>query len=250
MGKLRNQAGFTGLEGILIVLVVAVIGFGGYYVWHTQKTKSSTATTSAKTITSKQTSKPTTTPVNPYAGWLSYVSNTEKAMFKYPNTWKTSPPKISSNFPEADGVTITSPSGTITVNWLSAISGLGGACDNTVAPKDGGCPSLAVISSTPVVNASGLYVIEATLTSDGNTYQPWIGLNTSDLKSGQIMPYATFWGRNNASLANAGGQKQLVFFNTNGIYIGGPKLNTADAQAWFNNGEAQQAKLILASFSY
>jgi flagellin-like protein len=34
---MKNQKGFTAIEGLLILIAVTLIGFVGYYVWHTQK---------------------------------------------------------------------------------------------------------------------------------------------------------------------------------------------------------------------
>jgi hypothetical protein len=33
----KTQKGFALVEGLLILLILAVIGFGGYYVWHSQR---------------------------------------------------------------------------------------------------------------------------------------------------------------------------------------------------------------------
>lgn len=38
-GAMKNQKGFTLVEGLLIVLIMAVIGFGGYTVWNNSKDK-------------------------------------------------------------------------------------------------------------------------------------------------------------------------------------------------------------------
>lgn len=71
MGTMKqNQQGFTLVETLLIILIVAVIGFGGYYVWHSQHTSSSTTTKS-------------TAP----AGWKTYISTTDKFSTVYPATW-------------------------------------------------------------------------------------------------------------------------------------------------------------------
>lgn len=33
----KTQKGFALIESLLIILILTIIGFGGYYVWHTQK---------------------------------------------------------------------------------------------------------------------------------------------------------------------------------------------------------------------
>jgi len=45
----KNQSGFALIEGLLIILIIAIIGFGGYYVWHTQKQTDKTLDTAAAT---------------------------------------------------------------------------------------------------------------------------------------------------------------------------------------------------------
>lgn len=39
---LKNHKGFTITEGLLVVLILSLVGFGGYYIWHTQKDKNTT----------------------------------------------------------------------------------------------------------------------------------------------------------------------------------------------------------------
>lgn len=45
--KNKFQAGFTLVEGLLIILIVTIIAFGGYYVWQNQNDKDATESTSA-----------------------------------------------------------------------------------------------------------------------------------------------------------------------------------------------------------
>ena len=45
----KRQSGFALIEGLLIILILAIIGFGGYYVWHTQKQTDKTLDTAAAT---------------------------------------------------------------------------------------------------------------------------------------------------------------------------------------------------------
>ena len=35
--KLKNQKGFTLVEGLLIILIVTIVGFASWYVWGKQK---------------------------------------------------------------------------------------------------------------------------------------------------------------------------------------------------------------------
>jgi hypothetical protein len=54
----KTQSGFSLVEGLLIILILAIIGFGGYYVWHTQKqtdkTLDTAVTTSQKAASNSQ----------------------------------------------------------------------------------------------------------------------------------------------------------------------------------------------------
>lgn len=55
MIKNKNQNGIALIETLLIILILVIIGFGGYYVWHTQKqtdkTLNQASSTSQKTVT-------------------------------------------------------------------------------------------------------------------------------------------------------------------------------------------------------
>jgi len=251
MGKLnKNEQGFGAIEGIIIVAVVVLLGVVGYMVYKNHNKTTPTATTTTPVATTTPTTTPTPKAVDPYAGWKTYTSKTEKASFKYPSDWKSITPPLESNEPGADAFTVASPSGEVKVSWMSAISGLGGACDDTIAPKNGGCPAITVISSKSIKGASGLNVISAIVTNNGSTYQPWIGVNTSDFKNGQNTAYVTFFGRHNSSLPTANGEKQLMFFGTSGPSMSGPKLSQTDAKAWLSKSEVQKAKLIYESLTY
>ena len=52
----KRQSGFALVEGLLIILILAIIGFGGYYVWHSQK---SIDKTNADTLKASQSSAST-----------------------------------------------------------------------------------------------------------------------------------------------------------------------------------------------
>jgi len=253
----QNELGFGAVEVILVIVIVVLIGAVGWMVFKNHiktTTPLQSKTTNCSTepeLTAECAAK--NSPVqaqDPYAGWETYTSSTEKASFKYPSTWKSVTPPLASNEPGADVFTVASPSNAIDVSWMSAITGLGGYCDGTITPKDGGCPVITVLSSDAIKGASGLKVVSAIITYDGTSYQPWIGVNTADFGSGAKSPYITFFGRNNSSLTNTSGQKQLMFFGTSGPGMKGPSLTKVEATTWFNKSEIQQAKLIFASLSY
>lgn len=56
----KTQKGFALVEGLLITLILVIIGFGGYYVWNTQK---NTDKTNADTLKASQ-STPAVSAVN------------------------------------------------------------------------------------------------------------------------------------------------------------------------------------------
>jgi hypothetical protein len=86
MNKLiRDNKGFSIVEGLLVLLTLAVIGVAGYFVSkHIDTKKTTTTTTTATTIT------------NPYAGWKDYCDITVKLCFKYPSTWTDNDGSITS----------------------------------------------------------------------------------------------------------------------------------------------------------
>lgn len=57
----KTQTGFALIEGLLIILILAIIGFGGYYVWNTQKnvdkTSKETVNTSQSAATTSSSDK-------------------------------------------------------------------------------------------------------------------------------------------------------------------------------------------------
>ncbi len=57
----KNQKGIALIETLLIILILVIIGFGGYYVWHTQKQTdkilNQAAATSQKTTATKPAQK-------------------------------------------------------------------------------------------------------------------------------------------------------------------------------------------------
>lgn len=108
----ENYQGFTVIEALLIILIVAVVGFGGYYVWHSQKinTLSTSPLTNHKSASNKTTPIASTKP-SPYAGWNSETLTNEKLTFSYPSNWQ-----FTNSFPGAgsgvgDMVSVKAPSG-------------------------------------------------------------------------------------------------------------------------------------------
>lgn len=57
----RNNNGFALIESILIILTFVIIGFGGYYVWHTQRTTDKVNSDTVAAGNSQVVSKPDNT---------------------------------------------------------------------------------------------------------------------------------------------------------------------------------------------
>ena len=55
----KTQKGFALIEGLLIILILAVIGFGGYYVWNSQKQANKSLTQADQVSQSIKVTSPT-----------------------------------------------------------------------------------------------------------------------------------------------------------------------------------------------
>jgi hypothetical protein len=80
------------------------------------------------------TTKPAQLAVDPYAGWKTYTSQTEKLKFKHPSDWTSVDYTDSTATGKADSVQLFSPSKQVTVYWISQEGGKGGACNANVFP--------------------------------------------------------------------------------------------------------------------
>lgn len=79
----KRQSGFAVIEGLLIILILAIIGFGGYYVWNTQKQTDKTLDT--ETSTSQKASQSSS--ANKDNELSTYNSTLGGFSFKYPSNW-------------------------------------------------------------------------------------------------------------------------------------------------------------------
>jgi len=232
---------------LLAVLVVAVLAVTGLVVY--QHHKPSSAKNSAATSPTQSTSQPTSTATqsaqpNPYQGWNTYTSAEEKASFKYPTNWTVTKAVIPSNETNADTVGIKSPSGAITISWVSAISGFGNESGSSY-------PLHTVIDKTPISAATGYYVVSGITTLGGNTYYPWLAVQDANgiLASGVKGVLATFKGKHNLNPSTKTVTGTLFATCGASTVQNTPALTKNQATAWLSGSEAQQAKLILLSFS-
>lgn len=249
MRRQKYQSGFGTIEILLIVLIIAALVVAGlvvYQRYHKRSNTNNSAATNSSQSTQKQTNTNNTTqpPQDVYTGWKTYTSATEKATFRYPSNWTLTQPKLPPVYATDDATGITSPSGTITITWNSAVGGYGNE-------HSASYPYNTVVDRMPIINASGLYVVSGITTLDGSTYHPWIAVQNANgiSQSGVAGDAVTFRGKHaiNAS-TNA---PAIELFSTSSLDAdqNTPALAQAQATAWFSSAEAQQAKLILLSFS-
>lgn len=115
---LRNQSGFTALEGVLMAIVVIAIGAAGYFAFEGR---------SNKLAETKPASTESTQKSDPYAGWQTYTSKVNGVSFKYPADWKSA----ISTTPQTDNTVeegkITSPDGFV-FEFRNPADGVGGGC--------------------------------------------------------------------------------------------------------------------------
>lgn len=85
-----KEAGFSLIEILLIVIIIALIVFLGWFVYHSKQTADKTltsATAATSAIKNGPKTSPTTSAVNPYAGWKTYTLPVEKLSLQYPSDW-------------------------------------------------------------------------------------------------------------------------------------------------------------------
>jgi hypothetical protein len=237
MKHIKSQRGAAlVLEVILIVAVLAIVGLA-VYQGNSAKNKMASRPTPTPATSA------TPTPSNPYAGWKTYTSATEKASFKYPADW-VKVASLESNDPKADSVGYQSPDGSAGIYWTSIVDGLGGMCDADAAlGSSGACWLYTVVEKTAITGAPGLSVISGTSTKDGQIYKPWVAVLDSATETGRHMGYSVFKTKTSKGM-------HALFSTTNNSGLTGPSLNQTDATAWFKKPTVVQAKLALQSFSY
>jgi cytoskeletal protein RodZ len=244
MRQRDQHSGFSATVILLAVLVVAVLAVTGVVVYQRHKpssAKNSGATSLTQTTTQPQSTATQSTQPNP-----TYTSAQEKASFRYPTNWTvTKPYMVSNDSKNTDQVGITSPSGAIKISWVTDLVGFGNE-------HGASYPLNTVVDKTPITNAPGLYVVSGITTLDGTTYYPWIAIQDSNgiLTSGVQGNLVTFISRH--ALNPTTNDVTGILFATCGAHTdqNSPALTQSQATVWFSGSEAQQAKLILLSYSY
>jgi len=245
--KKIDQTGFSIIEALLFLVIIGILGFTSWYVYHAKQASNKDYSTVSNATAPTYNKTTNTTTSDSYAGWKTYTSSFEKLSFKYPSTWKSVTPALSSTDPSADSFELKSPSGALAVSWLAEVDGIGGACDNTVMPtaNNGACPYWYVQDKQKLSGAD-LYYVDGVVTHDGNTFSPWCALQGSDgiLKNEGDIGYLLFMGKNNGQ-ADAGLLCGEPFDG-----IGLTKGTKAQAMAALSSAEFKQAKQILLSAAY
>jgi hypothetical protein len=90
--KIRNQGGFSAVEGLLIFIIVAIIAGTGWYVMSANNKTNDTLNnaglgTAAKATKKKQTNPAPVVQADPTASWTAYSNKIEQYSLKYPSTW-------------------------------------------------------------------------------------------------------------------------------------------------------------------
>lgn len=256
----KNQKGFSTVEPILIIVIIALIGVVGWLVYknhHKTTTVSTTNTSSSKPVTS---TKLSTQPTNPYAGWQSFCSSYGDLCLKYPTSWtlKTTTEAVSTtqNTEEAN---ITSPSGNVTVQYQPD-------CSQLVGPPASGKYNDAILSVTSPPGTSNFKVIKGISSyqsSTSNHISESLYLTSNLIVQQQKITVGTFSNATgtgdeaaagffeNPSLNNPNDSNAQECMNVGMLDSSGANYvnfsSTNAAQEWFSNSEVQTADQILLS---
>ncbi len=243
--------------GLTLIISALIFGTIGYFLGQQQATKPTQLATSnvseqtplpywtptpAPTLTPPP---PTPTPqVTAKTNTLNtYTSTSQKDLpvhFDFPNTWEITEYKkrTYSESSSEDRLTVVSPSQKNRISWWANVDGIGGGPGCSVDVPDSQLGEEMTpcryekVESLRVPNTTGIYFISFIETYDGSTYKPKLELQRSSIPEG--------WGWlleiNEARYALTG---RTDFEGTK-----------AEALAWFDTPEAQEAKAILMSLRY
>jgi len=241
----QKKPGRMALQIFAILVLLGLVGFGVYAWQNNRVAQLENKVTELK----KETAEKTNVTADPYTGWKIYTSKTEKSSFRYPPDWKMTSTDAS-NYSDkgADSIELQSPSERIKITWISALDGLGGACE----PAN--CPYVSVLERKRLSSAPGAEIVRGTYSADAKTYTPFLGVAASSRLSTTAsyrgLIYLVFDGVNN-KLNN--GSSLGATFSTVGITPGGADnylMSKSQAETFFETPEGKQARLIIESYSY
>jgi hypothetical protein len=82
---MKNQKGFSAVEGLLILVIVGLLGFVGWYVWSTGNKTRDNLDKAAKSSVNSDNQKDN----DLTKGWKEYVTEEGGFSLRYPGTWFT-----------------------------------------------------------------------------------------------------------------------------------------------------------------
>jgi hypothetical protein len=162
--KSINTKGFAAVETVLIIAIVALVAVSGYLIYNTKKTASDTLDKANKASQAPVERQQSLQITKKSSTLSTYTSKYTGATFDFPASWKT---RFAQNAQvKKDTLTVTSPSGKISIGWNSEILGVGSDCTVDVAPSkidasgSIGCPTWTNTSILPLSYGHGLKVVE------------------------------------------------------------------------------------------
>jgi hypothetical protein len=114
---LKNNRGFTVVEGLLIAIIVMMLAGGGYYVYQARQDKT------------KADATPAPKAEDPTKDWKSYTAPVDGLTFKYPADWKLKTETGNAPGGEQETATVSSPDG-FELIVTDPIDGFGGGCED------------------------------------------------------------------------------------------------------------------------
>lgn len=244
--KKTNDSGFGKIEALMLLVILAAVGFVGAKVLSLPK-----ANNKLQEITSNV-STPRKVSTISNGKQITFNDLAAKASFVYPNTWTEmsikglcdEPNGCSESTDKIDAVELQSPDKKVDLIW-SGISGVGGNCDATKTPTQGGCPIETVFSAVPINSSPGLYVVNGAIEAPNGQYEPFLAVqdNNGVLSSGvHGVWYQSF------KLASTGNDTVFYMVNDYGSGTVPQTFNTINqVKSYFSGTDQQQAIQILQS---
>lgn len=160
----QNQNGSGIVEAFLIIVVIGILGFTGYFVWHSQKSATTTLNETLKATNSSLSAK---TPAAKSAAPKLLTASMDAAVgkdisFTYPETWSLTKGAVQKSPYLDQKVTVKSPSGSLSLVYEASDGGLGGAC----SPADSG--TISSLRIEPIAQFDKASYVETTFTSGMN----------------------------------------------------------------------------------
>ena len=226
----RNTKGFALIGVILVIAAVVAAGVVGGYIWHVHHKP---AARGSDSLNKSSTQKPSTSQQSsPYAGWGTYCDSMYKYCFKYPTDWKLTVETTPEELCAAGQITITNPTGSISMSYQN------------VNNHDGGVFAITPISIDKLdVAGQELTVIGSYSDRGGSTLPSYAIVDTSWLST-----YPLAVGKSSQFPEPAEFTDQTTSKHCAGSFSIQPTDTPADAKAWFSTADAKVSLQILKSF--